>query len=285
LEASEVRVLLVVNTDNPRALEAAASLAPWLVAHGHVPALTGDDAAAAGLDAMAVLPGALPEVDLAVALGGDGTILKAVHALGGSCAPILGVNLGRLGFLSGAVGADLPGAVAAALAGEGVVEARTTLEISLTLGGRPGGVHTALNEVYVGRGPGGRAVDAAVAVNGVPLSGGVCDGVIVATPTGSTAYALSAGGPVLAPSVGGMLLVTVAPHRLSDRPVVLGPSDVVSITLPDDARAAACVSVDGDQVPCRAALEMVEVRIGPHMVPLVRLGGRGFYETLRETFL
>jgi NAD+ kinase len=280
-----VRVLLVVNTENPRALEAAASLAPWLAARGHDPVLTDGDASSAGLEELAVQPGALPEVDLTVALGGDGTILKAMHALGPSCAPILGVNLGRLGFLSGAGEADLPGAVAAALAGEGTVERRTTLEVSLSLGGRPGGEHTALNEVFVGRGPGGRAVDAAVAVNGIPLSGGVCDGIIVATPTGSTAYALSAGGPVLAPSVEGMLLVTVAPHRLADRPVVLGPGDVVVITLPDDARAGACVSVDGDQVPCRAALDRVEVRIGAHEVALIRLDGRGFYETLRETFL
>jgi NAD+ kinase len=280
-----VRVLLVPNTDNRRAVEAAVGLARLLSEQGHEPMLAGDDASAAGLDDLAVLPGALPDVDLTVALGGDGTILKAVHALGGSLAPILGVNLGRLGFLCGAAEADLPLAVAAALAGEGTVERRTTLEISLTLGGRPGGVHTALNEVYVGRGPGGRAVDVAVAVDGMPFSSGVCDGVIVATPTGSTAYAMSAGGPVLAPDVGGMLLVTVSPHRLADRPVVLGPRAVVTITLPDHARAGACVGVDGEQVPCRAALDSVEVRIGPREVSLVRLDGRGFYQTLRETFL
>jgi NAD+ kinase len=285
LEVRDVRVLLVPNTDNPRAVEAAAGLARLLSVRGHEPVLTGDDAVAVGLDDIAVLPGALPEIDLAVALGGDGTILKAVHALGGSGAPILGVNLGRLGFLCGAAEADLPEAVTAALAGEGAIERRATLEVSLTLGGRPGGTHTALNEVYVGRGPGGRAVDVAVAVGGMPLSGGVCDGIIVATPTGSTAYALSAGGPVLAPDVGGMLLVTVSPHRLADRPVVLGPGEVVTITLPDHARAGACVSVDGDQVPCRAVLDRVDVRIGPREVSLVRLNGEGFYQTLRETFL
>jgi NAD+ kinase len=219
-----------------------------------------------------------------VALGGDGTILKAVHLLDGSGVRILGVNLGRLGFLAGADGDGLLLAVDDALAGKGVVECRRTLEVTVQLGGRAGGSHHVLNEVFVGRGPGGRAVNMAVAVNGIELTRAVCDGMIVATPTGSTAYALSAGGPVMAPDVAGMLLVAVNPHTLVSRPVVLGPCDVVSLTAPDPARAGVCVMVDGDTLPCRAALDRVDVRVGPQEVALVRLDGRGFYESARDTF-
>jgi NAD+ kinase len=280
-----VRVLLVVNTENPRALEAAASLAPWLAARGHDPVLTDGDASSAGLEELAVQPGALPEVDLTVALGGDGTILKAMHALGPSCAPILGVNLGRLGFLAGADGDALPDAVDRALAGEGIVEQRGTLEVSLTVGGRPAGTHVALNEVFVGRGAGARAVDIAVSVNATALLHAVCDGMIVATPTGSTAYALSSGGPLVSPDVRGMLLVPANPHTLAARPVVIGPDDVVTLTFPDPARSGVCVMVDGDTLPCRAQLDSLDVRVGEHDVMLVRLDGRGFYDTLRDTFL
>jgi len=124
----------------------------------------------------------------------------------------------------------------------------------------------------------------AAAVNGTELTRAVCDGMIVATPTGSTAYALSAGGPVMAPDVAGMLLVVANPHTLAARSVVLGPDDVVTLTVPDPARSGACVVVDGDVLPCRAALDRVDVRVGPHDVVLARLDGRGFYETARDTF-
>jgi NAD+ kinase len=279
-----VRVLIVPNSDNGQAVEEARSLSAHLVRQGHEPLLAEADAVSTGLDEFGAALGAFGALDLVVALGGDGTILKAVHLLDGSGTPILGVNLGRLGFLAGADEGGIPSAVEEALGGKGIIEHRHTLQVSVVLGGRVGGMHHALNEVYVGRGPGARAVDMAVAVNGVALTRVVCDGMIVATPTGSTAYALSAGGPVMAPDVAGMLLVAANPHTLTSRPVVVGPDDVVTLTTPDPARAVACVVVDGDVLPCRATLDRVEVRVGPQEVALVRLGGRGFYETARDTF-
>ncbi len=279
-----MRALIVPNADNERALDAARSLVGHLVSAGHEPVLSESDAIASGLDEFAAPPGAFGELDLVVALGGDGTILRAAHLIAGAGTRILGVNLGRLGFLSGADDDGLYAAVDAALAGEGTVETRCTLQVSLTLGGRPGGTHHALNEVFVGRGPGGRAVDVAAHANGTPLMRAVCDGMVVATATGSTAYALSAGGPVLSPDVRGLLLVPVSPHALTTRPVVLGPGDTVALTLPDPARAGACVLVDGDVLPCRAQIDRVDVALGPHDVRLVRLDGRGFYDALRETF-
>ena len=280
-----MRILLVPNNDNPTAVEAARSLAAALSGDGHEPVLSEDAAAACGLGALAVAQAAIGDPDLTVALGGDGTILKAVHLLAGADSPILGVNLGRLGFLSGALGGDVVAAVSAAIAGRGCEECRSTLRAVVRLGGRESGAHEALNEVFVGRGSGARAVDLAVDVDGVRLARWVCDGVVIATPTGSTAYALSAGGPFVAPDVRGLLVVPVGPHSLKARPVLLGEDSRVTVTFPDPARAGGCVVVDGDLVPCRGILERVDVEVSSTVVRLVRLDGRGFVAAVRDTFL
>jgi NAD+ kinase len=219
-----------------------------------------------------------------VALGGDGTILKAVHILGQIEVPILGVNLGRLGFLSGAHGDDLLEAVSSALAGDVCVERRQTIEATVVAGGREAGSYRALNEVFVGRGAMSRSIELEIDVNGSVIGRYLCDGVIAATPTGSTAYALSAGGPVVAPGVRGIVTVPVAPHTVGARPLVSAPGDVLTLRCPTLARADACVSVDGDQVPCRTTLDSVRIRVSEQDVRLVRTNGRGFYEVLGATF-
>ncbi|HEY5506692.1 MAG TPA: NAD(+)/NADH kinase, partial [Coriobacteriia bacterium] len=199
--------------------------------------------------------------------------------------PVMGLNLGRLGFLCGTGELDPLAAVRAAAAGKGREERRATLKVDVTLGGRESGSHEALNEVFIGRGAGARAVALEVTVDGELLAHWVCDGLVVATPTGSTAYALSAGGPFVAPELRAMVLVPVAAHSLAARPFVLGPDARVTVTLPDPARADACVLVDGDLLPCRSRLERVEVSMGASVVRLIRLGGAGFAGSVRETFL
>ncbi len=280
-----VRVLIVPNTANQRAVDAARELAEWLGSEGIQTVMTQPDADSCGLSDLGVGATEVGEPGLAVALGGDGTILKAVHVLGSANTPVLGVNLGRRGFLSGASAGSLQEAVASALAGDVVQERRATLHVRLWVGGRDSGGYIALNEVYVGRVASGRAVSLAISVSGKELMRFAGDGVVVATPTGSTAYALSAGGPVLAPDVCGNVVVAVAPHSLSTRPLVVGPSDVVEISLAGGERGEACVTVDGDAVPCRQPLDRVEVCRGEHEVLLVKLGGRDFYDVMRSEFL
>jgi NAD+ kinase len=252
---------------------------------GYEPLLVTDDAERCGLVERGVARANIEEPDLVIALGGDGTILKAVHLLGPSEAPILGVNLGRLGFLAGAHGDELLPAVDSALAGEASIELRQTIEASVLAGGRPAGRYRALNEIFIGRSGISRGVELELTVNDESLYRFVCDGIVVATPTGSTAYALSAGGPIVSPDVRGMVFVPVAPHSLEARPLVLGPSDTVVISCPNPARADACVSADGDMVPCRTALDRVEITLGEHDVRLMRLENRHFYSTLNRTFL
>ena len=280
-----MRVLLVPNPVNPRSVEAVRSAAARLVEMGYEPVLAAADAEACGLGGHAVPRAEIGSPDLVVALGGDGTILKAVHLIGVSDVPVLGVNLGRLGFLSGADGDGLDDALEAALAGEARIERRQTIEVAVSAGGRAAGRYRALNEVFVGRGGGVRGVELEVSVNDVVTGRYVCDGMVVATPTGSTAYALSAGGPLVSPEVRGMVLVPVAPHSVGTRPIIAGPADVVRISCPNPARSDACVSVDGDQLPCRRALDAVEVRVGEHDVRLMRIDGRDFYGVLSHTFL
>jgi NAD+ kinase len=280
-----MRVLLVPNTANPVAVSAATELAAWLSGAGAEPVLVTEDAEMCELGAHAVVPSAVGEPTLTVALGGDGTILKAVHMLGPVEAPVLGVNLGRLGFMSGARAETLRESVEAALAGEGRIERRTTLEATVRMDGREVGRYRALNEVHVGRGTTMRVIDLELSVNGTVMTRMRCDGMVVATPTGSTAYALSAGGPIVAPDVACAVVVPVAPHTLAARAIVVGSSDRVDLVLPNPARRDALVSVDGALAPCRRDVESISVVRGEHDVLLVKLDGRDFYEVARDEFL
>lgn len=280
-----MRVLLVPNPANQRSVEATRTVSGHLADLGYEPVLVAEDAERCGLPLLGVARANIGSPQLVIALGGDGTILKAVHLLGPSETPVLGINLGRLGFLAGAHGDDLLAAVDSALAGEAQLERRQTIEASVVAGGRAAGRYRALNELFIGRSGVSRGVELELSVNDESLYRFVCDGVVVATPTGSTAYALSAGGPVVSPDVRGMLFVPVAPHSLSVRALVLAPGDVVTVSCPNPARADACVSADGDLVPCRSALDRVDIVVGDHDVCLMKLEGRDFFSTLNRTFL
>ena len=279
-----MRVLLVPNTGNPRAVAAVAELSTWLMGMGFEPMLSHADADDVGMPDLGAAPSDFPDLALTVALGGDGTILKAVHLLGGAEVPVLGVKFGRLGFLSGAAPEDMRSAVETALAGEARIERRATLKAEVVMEGRLVGTYLALNEVVVSRGPSGRVVEFDLSVDGHPVLRARADGIVVATATGSTAYALSAGGPVVAPGFGGMVIVPVAAHTLRTRAIVTDQADTIEITLPDPSRADACLVVDGDPTPCRQSIERVTVTRGPSDVLLIKLDGRRFYETLASEF-
>lgn len=280
-----MRVLLVPNTRNQAAIAAASELAEWLAESGLQPVLNAEDARATGLVSYGVASTEIGKPVLTVALGGDGTILKAVHVLGEVEAPVLGINLGRLGFMSGATATRMKDVISAALSGEGRLERRTTLEAQVVMGGRTVGKYRALNEVVLGRLPSSRVVDIALDINGVNMTTFTCDGVIVATSTGSTAYALSAGGPIVSPDVPCQIVIAMAPHTLAHRAMVLASTDVVELRLPNSARRDACLHVDGEVMPCRRAIESVSVTCSSHEVQLIKLEGRDFFEVVRAEFL
>ncbi len=279
-----MRVLLVPNILNPEAVKATVELSTWLVGQGFTPVLATEDAAGVGLADHGIAPADVGEPVLVVALGGDGTILKAVHLLGEAEVPVLGVKFGRLGFLSGASAGLMREAVATALAGEASIERRGTLAIEVVMQGRLVGVYRALNEVVVTRGASARVIVVELAVDGHKIARLRADGIIVATATGSTAYSLSAGGPIVAPGFGGMVVVPVAAHTLNARPLVTGPEECVEISLPDPTRADGCIIVDGEVMPCRLGVDRVSVKRGSHDVLLAKLDGRHFYDTVAAEF-
>ena len=232
-----------------------------------------------GLPAAADLIEAMRGSDVAIAVGGDGTIVHVAKAAAMTDCPVLGVNGGRLGFLAGAEPTELDG-LAALLSGAYAVEQRALLEITVHTADGSRSV-LAMNEAVLSRGSMSRLVDVSVAANGCELL--VCrgDGVIVATPTGSTAYSLSAGGPVIDPAVDCILVTPVCPHSLDSRSRVLPGG----ITLQLQAIAAdgddAFITVDGEENIPLAATDRVEVRRAEIVTRLIRLTDASFYDGLR----
>ncbi|HEU5001740.1 MAG TPA: NAD(+)/NADH kinase [Actinomycetota bacterium] len=219
--------------------------------------------------------------DLVVALGGDGTMLRAAGVAAGRGVPLLGVNLGRMGFLSSAEGDNLAGAVEALEAGDYTIEPRRMLAGEATLDGALLVSAVALNEVVVEKSAPSTVVDIDVSVGGESVAQYTADGFIVATSTGSTAYSLSAGGPVVEPELDVMVLTPVCAHSIRWRSVVVGPDRPVTVRLVGHSGA---LVADGHQVGMLPTGSAVTVR--PHPVPLrlVRLKDDGFFMRFKSRF-
>ncbi|WIX91060.1 NAD(+)/NADH kinase [Amycolatopsis sp. DG1A-15b] len=214
--------------------------------------------------------------DLVVSLGGDGTMLRAMRLADGQRAPVLGVNLGKLGFLAEVDVPDLPGALSAIDDHEFTVEPR--LAVDAVLHGRK---VTAFNDIAVVRVPGDGSAVVAVRVGGQPFVSYSADAVVVATPTGSTAYSFSAGGPITSPAVEALLVTPAAPHSAYSRGVVLSVHDEVSLELlPTSGRLA--VEVDGQVQGYVSAGERLDLRGRPSAARVVRLGMTTFYQRARR---
>ncbi|MDR2252733.1 MAG: NAD kinase [Bifidobacteriaceae bacterium] len=223
-------------------------------------------------------------LDLVLVLGGDGTLLRAAELVYEQGVPLLGVNLGHLGFLAESEARELPDAIAKVVAGDYRVEPRATLEAQVT--GPDGQLWRswALNEVTTEKAQPQRMLEVAVKVDGQPLSSFGCDGVVVSTPTGSTGHAFSAGGPVVWPELKALLVVPLAAHALFNRPLLVTPDSLVTVELDRWSRFAALVTCDGRRT---AALEVggrMDVRVGTRTVNLVRFGAAPFGEKLVRKF-
>ena len=215
------------------------------------------------------------EFDLFIAVGGDGTVLRSAHLCAPVGVPILGVNLGRLGFLIQIDREDWQAACDHLLKGEFWIENRMMIRAEHRRQADSLGNWHALNEVVVSRGASVHPVHLTTSVDGMLLTNYVADGLIAATPTGSTAYALAAGGPILPPELRNILLVPIAPHLSVDRAVVLSEGASVCITVMDGSEAV--LSVDG-QIPVGLRdNDQVEVRLGDYSARFVRFGDPGYF--------
>ena len=262
------------NPTNPHARAALERAQAWSRSN----AIETWDSEAADRDRIAA---ACPGTDLVCVLGGDGTFLHAARGIGDSAAPTLGVNLGRIGFLAKVETEDLERALAQVARGDFTIEDRFRIGAAVR---RPGGepeVHACLNEVVVARGTRVRMIQVEVEVSGSHLATWVSDGVVVATPTGSTAYSFSAGGSVLDPRLRNMIITPVAAYLSPLRSVVAGEDHVVRLTL-RQATAGATISIDGQWDLPMVVGETVEVRTLPVPLRMVELGGSTpFYDLLR----
>ena len=219
--------------------------------------------------------------DLICVLGGDGTFLRAARGIGDSAAPTLGVNLGRVGFLAKVETDDLEQALAKVAKGDFMIEDRFRIEATLLRADGERVRHACLNEVVVARGTRVRMIQVEVEVSGSHLATWVSDGVVVATPTGSTAYSFSAGGSVLDPRLRNMIITSVAGYLSPLRSVVAGEDQVVRLSL-RQAVSGATISIDGQWDLPMAVGEMVEVRALPEPLRMVELSGSTpFYDLLR----
>jgi NAD+ kinase len=267
------RIAFYVHPTRPEAAALAERASDWLVSRGH------EVQAALAPDGSVSVEGA----DLLVSLGGDGTLLRAVDSALAASVPVMGVNLGLLGYLTEIEPSGLEDALARFLDGRYQVEERMTLAV--TVHHTDGSVVTevaALNEATVEKTVPGHTVRVAASIDGRPFVTYAADGLLVATPTGSTAYNLSARGPLLSPLLRAMVLTPVSPHMLFDRPLVLDPEQRIHLEVLGPRPAV--LVVDGITVSTLEPGAVVDCREGPHPAHLVTFGVRDFQAILRAKF-
>jgi NAD+ kinase len=273
-------VVIVAHQERSEAAELALEVCTWLAARGHKVWLVPEDAEALDLPELGseIDPAT---ADLAVSLGGDGTVLRTVQLVDG--VPILSVNVGLLGYLTEVEPPGVTDALERWLAGSFTIEGRMLLEISVERAGSSVPERfRALNEAVLEKRVSGHTVRLLVSIGGVPFISYATDGLIVATPTGSTAYSLSARGPIVSPQIRAILLTPVSPHMLFDRALVLDPQEPVTIEVlghrPTD------LSVDGRRVAGLAEGDTITCRADPDVARFVRFGGHRFHQILKTKF-
>lgn len=283
LEFAIVNVGILANPHKPVAVPTVNSLRDALKARGVTSVLDRETAAMVG-DAEAGIEATSfsDQVDLAAVVGGDGTMLHAVLRLGAFDLPVAGIHIGHLGFLTTCTDEDM-GAFADAVAhGKFHSSQRTLLEAVVHCAGKPPKSFTALNEITLARGETGRMVSLVARVNGEHLNAYRADGLIVATPTGSTAYSLSAGGPLVSPAAAVFLITPICPHSLSQRALVLDDDCVVELSSGDTEAGPMIFTVDGRESIAIGPGDRIEVRKSAQSFRLLRLEGATYYEALRQ---
>ena len=224
------------------------------------------------------------DLELTVVLGGDGTILKAAELVRNSQTPLLGINLGHVGFLAESEKNEISSTMARVVAKDYLVKERMTLDVAVKLDGKEVYRTWALNEATVEKSARERMLEVVVEVDGRPLSSFGCDGIVVSTPTGSTAYAFSGGGPVVWPSVDALLMVPLSAHALFARPLVISPNSLVAVEVLQRSAGAGVLWCDGRRSTELPVGARVEVRKSEKPVRLARLSQGPFTDRLVRKF-
>jgi NAD+ kinase len=283
-------VFLLVNTRRPKACEVSAQFCRDLTGSGITVRFLEEDAEALGevcdglVEVVAPSPNASAGCELVVVLGGDGTILRAAELARESQTPVLGINLGHVGFLAEADPEDVEKAITAIVERRYRAEERLTIDVAVFRDGVQVASTWALNEASVEKASRERMLEVVVEIDGRPLSRWGCDGVVCSTPTGSTAYNFSAGGPVVWPEVEALLLVPISAHALFARPMVVSPTAVLAVELIGESDGAGVLWCDGRRTVELPPGARIEVRRGHAPVRLARLHEAPFTDRLVAKF-
>lgn len=276
---------MVGHLDRSDVAAVASSAVDWLVSKGATITATDEDARALGIADRITVPFSddlLDDVGLVVSIGGDGTMLRAVALVRGRPIPILGVNAGLLGYLAEVEPEHLIPALERVLTGEVTLERRMMLEVEVSPQGGPTSVWRALNEASVEKTRSGQTVRLAVSIDGVPFTTFQADGLLVATPTGSTAYSLSARGPIVSPTHRALIVTPLAPHMLFDRSLVLDPGEQVDIVVSGSRPVE--LAVDGQEICTLSTGDSIACRAADEPAVFVRLEPRRFHQVLKAKF-
>ena len=283
MSVSPRAVGIVPHLARSEATELAKRAAGMLESAGVSVRVPASDAERVGLEQWAV-PDAEFSLGLsyALSLGGDGTMLRTVALVCGAQVPVLGVNVGHLGYLASEQPADLETVIRRVLAGEHFIEERMMLDVEVSSIGRATQHFAALNDAVLEKSNAGNTVRLGVSFNDVPFADYSADGVIVATPTGSTAYAFSVRGPIVSPLMRALVIVPISPHMLFDRSLVLGEHETVRLEVLDGRTSTLFIDGrDEGELPDGA---VVRVRANPNTARLVTFGRRDFHGILKTKF-
>jgi len=274
---------LVGRFSDPRVAESVAALLPHLTGRG-VRVLVSEDAelpAGAPVSRVAERPFG-DRADLVIAVGGDGTLLYAARLVARHNVPLVGVNRGRLGFLTDVMPQDMLSSVDAALAGELEADERPLLSARLRQAGGAVAQSFALNDVVMQKHDTGRTLDFDTRIDGTYVNTHDADGIIVASPTGSTAYALSCNGPIMEPHLPALVIVPICAHTLSDRPIVVAAQCIVEVVLHERPDTQANVTCDGALLGALTPADRLEVTTAAERVTLLHPPGHDYYRLLRS---
>lgn len=275
------KIGLIAHTGKPGVAELTRTLSRELEQAGLSVLVETDTAALAGMKSSCSIPELGRKADLLVVLGGDGTILHLVGQLGDNIKPVFGINMGALGFLTCSNSSAYAEAVECIAAGKMVFSERTLLEVAVKMPGGEGSNVIGLNDVVLSRGEVSRLVRLKASVNGEPLTEFNADGLIVATPTGSTAYSLSAGGPILAPESGAFVITPICPHVLTNRSIIVGEDAVIAIEVTEHDYPV-FLTVDGREPVRMETGTIVEIRKSARVLPLAAMPGVSFFGVVRQ---